>query len=125
MADVKPASLRSVSNAVPARTSDQVQVAPRPIGGTRPIENKSLPTFGLDSLDGSTALVSDFIQPTPSTMAWLSNPRLAATLQAASDALAPGGASEDPTDRYAASVLETHLVARKRLTKLTNSLLKT
>lgn len=126
MADVKPASLRGVSSTVPARIPSRVQVAPRPpIGGGVSVDDRAIPAPAQGAVDHSSNLIAEFIQPAPRTMAWLSDPRLSATLKAASDALAPGGVAEDVTDRYAASVLETHLVARRRLTKLTNSLLKT
>lgn len=126
MADVKSAMVRGATNTAPARVDAQMRVQPRPpVQSRAAVEGVELPPARQVQIDPSSALVSEFIAPSPRTMAWLSNPRMTATLEAASKALAPNGASEDATDRYAASVIETHLVARRRLSKLTNSLLKT
>ena len=120
MADGRPASPRGAKSAGALQTtSDQ------PVVGKTPVGDRTMSMPQRKAVDPTRALIAEFIQPAPSTMAWLSDPRLTATLQAASDSLAPGGVAEDAADRYAASVLETHLVARRRLTKLTNSLLKT
>lgn len=70
-------------------------------------------------------LVVAFAAPPPSVSALLGNPGIAPVLRAASEALAPGGIAEDAGNRYAASVIETHLVARERLDRQTNALLKT
>lgn len=126
MADVKSATVRSTANITPARVDSQMRVQPRPpIHSRAAVEGVELPPARQGQVDPTAALVSEFVAPSPRTMAWLANPRMTATLEAASNALAPNGASEDATDRYAASVIETHLVARRRLSKLTNSLLKT
>ena len=126
MAEVKSALVRSSSSLAPARFDPQARVNARPDVQSRvtidEIENR---LSGPILADPSAALVEDFIAPSSRTTAWLTNPKLTATLEAASESLAPGGATEDPIDRYAASVVETHLVARRRLSNLMNSLLKT
>lgn len=127
MAEVKSALVRgSSSSPAPARFDPHLRTDTRP-----PIQARVAVEESDNRLDGSTfadpasALVEDFIAPPIRTTAWLTNPKLAATLEAASQSLAPGGATEDPINRYAASVVETHLVARRRLSNLMNSLLKT
>jgi len=126
MADVKSATVRSPSSLTPARLDPQVRVNARPAIQPRPsIDEPEGRVTGFAQLDPSNALVADFVAPSSRTTAWLTNPRLTATLEAASQALAPNGSTEDPIDRYAASVVETHLVARRKLTTLMNSLLKT
>ncbi len=126
MADIKTSTVRNTPAVGAARVPTQMRADPRPpVQGRPPVEGRIPEATGGAGVDPSSALISDFILPAPRTMAWLSDPRLTATLQAASASLAPDGVTEDPTDRYAASVLETHLSARRRLSKLTNSLLKT
>jgi hypothetical protein len=65
-----------------------------------------------------------FIAPPASVESLLADPRLISVLEAASASLAPGGKAANAEDRYAASVIETHLAARRRLTQMTNALLK-
>lgn len=124
MAEIKP-----IRPGAPALTARSAQV-------TRPDpSHRSLPSAGVEerprrelsevTADPVAQLVTDFAAVPPRTASWLSDPRLVATLQEASEALAPGGIAEDPADRYAASVIETHLVARRRLMKLANAMLKT
>jgi len=126
MADVKSASTRSASSLAPARFDPQMRVQPRPLVQARPnVDEVESRPAGPAFVDPSSKLVVDFVAPSSRTTAWLTSPRLTATLEAASQALAPNGATEDPVDRYAASVVETHLVARRRLSNLMNSLLKT
>ncbi len=88
-------------------------------------ENLEITADDRFDLDINSSLVAEFTAPPQRTIAWLGDHRLTATLSAASESLAPGGKTGDPADRYAASVIETHLVARRQLTKLTNALLKT
>ncbi len=127
MADVKSATVRSTSSLAPARFDPQTRVAARPPvkAGQTADEPKDRLNDPSISLDPASALLADFAAPSSRTTAWLNNPRMTSTLEAASQALAPNGAAEDPIDRYAASVIETHLVARRSLSKLMNSLLKT
>jgi len=126
MANVKSASLRSISGTAPAKPSDEVRVRPYLPARHRPgVDETRANRHSWSEPDPSAALITDFIQPSQRTMAWLSDPQLTTTLQAASEALAPDGTAEDVADRYAASVLETHLVARRTLSKLTNAVLKT
>ncbi len=115
-----------VSNASSTNTSVPIQTGLRPAIQAKPsIENQELPQGKNYQVDTASGLISDFITPSPKTMALLSDSRLTSILSAASESLAPSGVTQDPTDRYAASVLETHLVARRKLMKFTNSLLKT
>ncbi len=117
---------RRVSSASSANVSVSLRTEPRPAVQAKPsIENRELSQDNNRQVEAASSLVSDFASPPPRTMALLSDPRLASILTAASESLAPNGVTQDPTDRYAASVIETHLVARRQLTKLTNSLLKT
>ena len=117
---------RRVSNAGSTNVSVPIKTGPSPAVQTKPsIENQELPQGNSYQVDAATSLISDFVSPSLRTMALLSDPRLTSILAAASENLAPSGVTQDPTDRYAASVLETHLVARRRLMKFTNSLLKT
>jgi len=126
MADIKSSTVRNTPAIGPARVPSDMRAIPRPpVQARQAVEDRNPSSSSIDRADPGAALVAEFIAPPQRTAAWLSDARLASTLQAASDSLAPGGVSEDPTDRYAASVLETHLVARRRLSKLTNSLLKT
>ena len=126
MADIKSSTVRNTGTVGPARVPSELRVEPRPsIQSRPPIEARTLAPAEIIKGAPGSELITEFSAPSPRTMAWLGDPRLVATLQAASESLAPEGVTEDPTDRYAASVIETHLVARRRLSKLTNSLLKT
>jgi len=126
MTEIKTSTARGVPSAGATGVPARVKVNPRPmVQPQQQIENREPPSGDQSQVDSSAALISEFTAPPPRTTAWLSDPRLISTLTAASESLAPNGISEDPTDRYAASVLETHLVARRRLMKFTNSLLKT
>lgn len=126
MSKIKSSTLRNISDVRASSTSSDLRAIPRPPVTARPmLEDRERSRDGLDVADTTAVLIAEFVAPPHRTMARLNDPRLFATLQAASDTLAPSGISEDPTDRYAASVIETHLVARRRLSKLTNSLLKT
>jgi len=126
MTEIKTPTARGLPSPSAASVPAQVKTDPRPAIQPRPaIESRSLPSGDQNQLDATSALISDFTAPPPRTMAWLADSRLTSTLTAASESLAPDGITEDPTDRYAASVIETHLVARRRLMKFTNSLLKT
>ena len=71
-----------------------------------------------------SALVSDFIAPPRETAEWLGNPAMTATLAAVSADLAPGGVAASKRDQYAASVVETHLAARRQLARHLNALLR-
>jgi len=123
MADVKPASIRGTPSLSPARVDAQIRVpAQSPVQARRSYDEPESRLSEGRLLDPSSALVANFAAPSPRTSSWLGNPRLTATLEAASQALAPDGKTEDPVDRYAASVIETHLVARRRLSKLMNAL---
>ena len=122
---VRSSSARGSSSLAPARLDPQVRVNSLPDVQTRTVDEIENRLNGPKLADPSAALIEDFIAPSSRTTAWLTNPKLTATLEAASESLAPGGATEDPIDRYAASVVETHLVARRRLSNLMNSLLKT
>lgn len=86
--------------------------APREVG-VRPDRSTSEPT-----------LLSDFIAPPSETADWLGNPVMGAALSAVSGELAPGGVASSKRDQYVASVVETHLAARKQLAKHLNSLLR-
>ena len=127
MADVKPATtVRSGAIRPSTATPVSMRADPRPpVDARAAVEDREIRSTSLGQLDPASAAVAAFIMPSQRTMAWLGDARLTATLQAASETLAPGGVAEDATDRYAASVIETHLVARARLSKLTNALLKT
>lgn len=70
------------------------------------------------------ASVSDFIAPTGETAEWLGNPAMTSVLAAVSEELAPNGSAATERDQYAASVVETHLVARRQLAKHLNALLR-
>lgn len=62
--------------------------------------------------------IAAFLALPEDTDAWLADPRLEATLAAASADLAPGGRATNEADGYAASVIATHLEARRRLARL-------
>lgn len=85
---------------------------PREIG-VRPDRSTSEPT-----------LLSEFIAPPSETADWLGNPVMGAALSAVSSELAPDGVASSKRDQYVASVVETHLAARKQLAKHLNSLLR-
>lgn len=124
--DVKIPTTRRMSNAGSTNVSVQLRAEPKPHVQPKPsIEYRELPQDNNLQVEATSTLVSDFASPPPRTMALLSDPRLSSILTAASETLAPNGVTQDPTDRYAASVIETHLVARRQLIKHTNSLLKT
>lgn len=126
MANVRSAAVRGASSLSPARVDQQIPLStPMPVQPRQAFDEPENRSPDASKVDPTSALIAGFAAPSPKTAAWLANPRLGATLEAASEALAPGGVTEDPVDRYAASVIETHLVARKRLSKLMNSLLKT
>jgi len=69
-------------------------------------------------------LLSEFIAPPSETTDWLGSPVMGAALTAVSGELAPGGVATTKRDQYVASVVETHLAARKQLAKHLNSLLR-
>ena len=123
MADIKPAELRSGVAALASRLPQVARsgVSPPPLPATAVAPSLARETL----LDPIVELVTDFVAPPRRAASWLSDPRLVATLEAASVALAPDGKAQDPTDRYAASVIETHLVAQRLLTRQTNAMLKT
>jgi hypothetical protein len=77
-----------------------------------------------DWLSPEALALDAFIAPPASVAALAGDPRLTAALEAASASLAPGGKASNAQDRYAASVIETHLSARRRLTQMSNALLK-
>ena len=64
------------------------------------------------------AAVAAFLRPSEEEAAWLADTRFDATLAAASADLAPDGQAMDTADRYAASIIATHLEARRRLARL-------
>lgn len=68
------------------------------------------------------AALDDFIAPPPRVVETLADARLGHTLRAAVKALDTDRA--DPSERYAAAVLRTHLEARNRLALRANALLK-
>ena len=72
--------------------------------------------------DGSA--ISDFIEPSRETAKWLGNPALTGALAAVSQELAPDGVAESNRDQYVASVVETHLSARRQLARHLNALLR-
>lgn len=77
-----------------------------------------------DRKPAATMLVSNFIAPPRETAEWLGNPAMPAALAAVSTDLAPGGVASSKRDQYVASVVETHLAARKRLARHLNALLR-
>ncbi len=72
----------------------------------------------------TTVLVSEFIAPPRETAEWLGNPAMPAALAAVSVDLAPDGMASSKRNQYVASVVETHLAARKRLARHLNALLR-
>ena len=70
------------------------------------------------------ALLSEFISPPRETAEWLGNPAMTAALAAVSADLAPDGVAGSKRDQYAASVVETHLAARRQLARHLNALLR-
>ena len=74
------------------------------------------------TVDG--ALVSDFIAPPRETSEWLGSPAMTTVLAAVSNDLAPSGVATSKRDQYVASVIETHLVARRQLARHLNALLR-
>lgn len=123
MADIKPTGLRAQGTELarrvsyPVRPDSDIPPLSSPVPETRPPRETVV--------DPAAQRLADFVDPPRHVASWLSDPRLVATLQAASAALAPEGRAEDAADRYAASVIETHLVAQRHLTKMTNAMLKT
>ncbi len=71
-----------------------------------------------------TPLLSEFIAPPTETAEWLGSPSIGSVLTAVSGDLAPGGMATSKRNQYVASVVETHLVARRQLAKHLNSLLR-
>jgi len=69
-------------------------------------------------------LLSEFIAPPSETAEWLGSPAIGSALAAVSGELAPGGEASSKRNQYVASVVETHLAARKQLAKHLNSLLR-
>lgn len=69
-------------------------------------------------------LVAEFIAPPRETAEWLGNPSMPAALVAVSGELAPGGVAASKRDQYVASVVETHLSARRQLARHLNALLR-
>lgn len=69
-------------------------------------------------------LVSEFIAPPRETAEWLGNPSMPAALAAVSGELAPGGVATSKRNQYVASVVETHLSARRQLARHLNALLR-
>lgn len=69
-------------------------------------------------------LLSEFIAPPSETAEWLGSPSIGSALSAVSGELAPGGVAASKRDQYVASVVETHLAARRQLAKHLNALLR-
>lgn len=78
----------------------------------------------VDKASGGAAPVSEFIAPSSRTTEWLASPGIGAVLVAVSDDLAPDGVATSKRNQYVASVVETHLAARRQLAKHLNSLLR-
>jgi hypothetical protein len=68
--------------------------------------------------------VPEFTAPPRETSRWLADPAISATLTAVSNDLAPDGVADNGRDRYVASVVETHLAARRQLARHLNALLR-
>lgn len=71
-----------------------------------------------------SVLLSEFSAPPRETRELLANPAVTAALVAVSSELAPAGVAESPRDRYVASVVETHLAAKRQLAKHLNAMLR-
>lgn len=69
-------------------------------------------------------LIREFIQPPEHVRAWLSDPMIGPVLAEISRDLAPSGVASDAQARYTASVIETHLSARKQLASRLNALIR-
>lgn len=78
----------------------------------------------IDRRAAEPTLLSEFIAPPSETAEWLGSPAIGSALAAVSGELAPGGAATSKRNQYVASVVETHLAARKQLAKHLNSLLR-
>jgi|GEM_PF-2844681 len=78
----------------------------------------------VDRRASEPTLISEFIAPPSETSEWLRSPSIGSILAAVSSDLAPNGVANSQQDQYVASVVETHLVARRQLAKHLNSLLR-
>ncbi len=125
MSDIKsPVSRVSTSRTAVARTD----VQSGSFDHLRPYQ-PSAPSVGRD---GETPLrarsddtaISDFIAPSRETAQWLGSPAISGALAAVSKELAPDGVAGSSRDQYVASVVETHLSARRQLAHHLNALLR-
>jgi hypothetical protein len=73
---------------------------------------------------GDAKAIAEFVAPSRETAHWLGNPAIAGVLSSVSQELAPDGVAQSSRDQYVASVVETHLSARRQLARHLNALLR-
>jgi len=124
MSDIKsPVPRIHIGRAIPSGSAPNRQALDR-LRSSTPSDvgrDSNAPT---DRQPVATVLVSEFIAPPRETSEWLGNPAMPAALAAVSVELAPGGVASSKRNQYVASVVETHLAARKRLARHLNALLR-
>ncbi len=76
------------------------------------------------AFSGNAEVMAAFTAPSHETKSWLVNPMLSSALKSVSQDVAPDGVAASPRDQYVASVIETHLAARKQLATHLNALLR-
>lgn len=125
MSDIKATlnSARGVAGAAPTALPER-QRAPTGIQQKTVPGNLLPPGSEAGSSGDAEALIKEFIAPPDHVRAWLGDPMIGPVLAQVSRELAPEGSAEDAQARYAASVIETHLAARKHLASRLNALIR-
>lgn len=116
-------SARGVSGTTPTALPGR-QPSPSEVGRKSVPDSLPLPGGEAQRGNDADALIREFIAPPDHVRAWLGDPMIGPVLAQISRELAPEGVSEDPQARYAASVIETHLAARKQLASRLNALIR-
>ncbi len=124
MSDLKSTISRMPpGRAVPSEGAARSHAAPRPAIALPRRPPQGVEARG-DQRTATTAPLSDFIAPPAETAEWLGSPAIGSVLAAVSRDLAPDGVAMSKRNQYAASVVETHMVARRQLTRHLNALLR-
>ncbi len=125
MSEIKsPISRAHVGRASAPRSGAEVGV----LDHLRPYKPRNLPSVDREQVaigsHGDQGAISDFIAPSRESAHWLGNPAITGALSAVSDDLAPDGVAQSSRNQYVASVVETHLSARRQLARHLNALLR-
>ncbi len=125
MSDLKTGLNRIPSGREVVRTSPTT--IPRPQVAKpqqKPVDRSEENDFRRSGGVSNGEFISAFTEPSNETREWLGSPLLTSALKAVSKDIAPDGSAKSSRDQYVASVVETHLAARKQLATHLNALLR-